>query len=282
MITEWELECAVVSRFALVLPDLAAQGYQISRQRLIASRRLDIVLERPGDAWIIELKRASPHVADVSAQLLDYKRCWEAARPQMPVRLMVISNSASPEKVRALADKGIEYRPVPLAQILDVLSTGVDIELLGQCSRLAVEDEEKVRFLLSNFAHTKVPEGMQFGHPWTHDGVFYALIRDGRGHKKPWLKNIYVKVFDQKPNCAVLYHSEAEGVRDNAPLHLNPRASSWPADGWLTQRLVDQGAIEYASTDNKSRESDRGNFDHYRVLDWERFAKILSLTPSVV
>lgn len=62
MITEWELECAIYSRFDLVLPDLHAQGYRIERQVLLTgiSRRMDIVLTRDAHAWIIELKRALP------------------------------------------------------------------------------------------------------------------------------------------------------------------------------------------------------------------------------
>ena len=82
---------------------------------------------------------------------------------------------------------------------------------------------------------------MRFGEPWSHDSVFYVLIRDGREHKRPWLKNIYVKPFGHKPNCAVLYHSEADGVRDGAHLHLNPRAGDSGEGGA-------RGGVEYAHT----------------------------------
>jgi hypothetical protein len=278
MITEWELECAIYSRFDCVLPDLHSQGYRIERQILIngISRRMDLVLMRDGHAWIVELKRGSPNVADTTAQILDYQRCWSVAYPKIPVSLMVISTGASAAKIKAFVEHGIFYRAVPESKVLEALSAGQSTELLGRCNRLPTEDEGRIRFLLSNFAHTSVPDGMRFGEPWSHDSVFYALIRDGRETKKPWLKNIYVKLFDHKPNCAVLYHSEAANT-DGASLHINPRAKSWPADGWLLAKLINSAAIEYVLTDNKGSDRENGNFDHYRILNWDAFAKILDL-----
>jgi hypothetical protein len=81
LITEWELECAIYSRFDQVLPEFHTQGYHIERQMLLngISRRMDIVLTRDAHAWIIELMRGSPNVADTTAQILDYQRCWKAA-----------------------------------------------------------------------------------------------------------------------------------------------------------------------------------------------------------
>ena len=282
MITEWELECAVHSRFDIILPDLFAEGYQITRQVLMSgiSRRLDIVLQRNDRAWIVELKRGSPNVTETATQILDYKRCWQAAYPNVPVQLMVISTCASQEIIDLFAAKGIEYRAVPESRVLEVLSDGQSTELLGQCHRLATQNEERIRFLLSNFAHTTVPAGMPFGTPWSHDSVFYALIRDGKPHKHPWLKNIYVKLFDHTPNCAVLYHSEA-AIKDGAPLHINRNASSWPTDGWRLAELVKSNAIEFVSRDNKGRGRESGNFEHYRVASWDIFASVLGLKECV-
>lgn len=281
MATEWELECAVFARFDLVLPELHEKGYAIERQVLLAgvSRRMDIVLRRPDHAWIVELKQGSPNVQDVCDQILDYERCWKAAFPATPVSLMVISNSASDEKIRALADRNIHFRAVPVPRILEILSEGVSTELLGRCTRLATDDEGRIRFLLSNFAHTTVPSGMRFGAPWSHESVFYALIRDGLPHKDPWRKNIYVKLFRHTPNCAVLYHPEWDGKhKDRSPLHLNPRSKSWPEDGWLVRSLLESRTIEFSNTDRKGRGRDSHNFEHYRVNDWDKFASALGLT----
>jgi hypothetical protein len=88
MATEWELECALCARFDAALPDLHAQGYKLDRQVLLSGRRLDVLLQRPGHAWIIELKQGSPNVADTIEQLLDYERCWKA-HFDTPVSLMV-------------------------------------------------------------------------------------------------------------------------------------------------------------------------------------------------
>jgi hypothetical protein len=280
MATEWELECALFARFDLVLPDLHAQGYSIGRQVLISgtSRRMDVVLRRHDHAWIIELKRGSPHVADTIEQIQDYRRCWQAAFPATPVSLMVMSNSASDDKVRAFQAKGIQYRAVPVQKILEILSQGISTELLGKCTRLDTDDEGRIRYLLSNFAHTTVPAGMRFGPPWSHESVFYALIRDGNPHKDPWRKNIYVQMFPHRPNCAVLYHPEWDNKdKDRSPLHINQRASSWPRDGWCMKQLLEGGVIELGYVDRKGPGRESQNFEHYRITNWDAFAAILAL-----
>ncbi len=263
-----------------MLPDLCEQGYSIQRQVLIGgiSRRLDIVLERPQDAWIIELKRGSPSVSDVVAQIHDYERCWKAAYPDKPVKLMVIATVDSDLKAKQLAEQRVEYRSISPKRILEAISEGVDTDLLGECNRLQINDEDRIRFLLSNFSHTTVPDGMRFGAPWSHESVFYALIRDGHKHKKPWFKNIYVTLFNQNPNCAVLYHPETS-YADGAPLHVNPRAKSWPADGWCLQKLIDAEVVKWKSLDNKGPGKESLNFDKYHVNDWDRFAEIIGLKP---
>lgn len=194
---------------------------------------------------------------------------------------MVISTGASEKKIRAFADHHIFYRAVPASKVLEVLSAGQSTELLGRCNHLetkdeATKDEERIRFLLSNFAYTLVPEGMRFGPPWSHDSAYYALVRDGRECKKPWLKRTYVKLFDHKPNCAVLY-CPAANIKSGAFLHINPRATSWPTNSWLLDRLIGAGAIKYVTTDNKGPGKERSNFDHYRILNWDTFAQVLDL-----
>lgn len=282
MATEWELECALCSRFDLLLPDLHAEQYTLERQVLLAgiSRRMDIVLRRPDRAWIIELKQGSPPMPDTLHQILDYERCWKAAFPSVPVSLMVISNHASEGKIHTLAEHRIQYRAVPVQRILEVLLQGVSTELLGECKRIETDDEGRIRFLLSNFAHTTVPAGMRFGSPWSHESVFYALIRDGHEYKRPWLKNIYVKMFTQRPNCALLYHPDWDNKdKDKSPLHINQRATSWPSDGWVLKRLIDSGAIEIGNVDRKGRGRESHNFEHYRINNWDSFATVLGLNP---
>lgn len=278
--TEWELECALFARLDLVLPDLHRQGYSCDRQVLISgtSRRMDVVLRRPDHAWIIELKRGSPHVADTIAQIHDYERCWKAAFPTVPVSLMVISHGATDDKIRSFAENRIEYRAVSVRQILEILSEGVSTELLGQCTRLDTNDEGRIRFLLTNFAHTTVPAGMRFGPPWSHESVFYALIRNGMPHKDAWRKNIYVQLFPHRPNCAILYHPEWDNKdKDRSPLHINKRAKSWPKDGWLLGSLLNSGAVALGNVDRKGPGREAQNFEHYRINDWDSFASILHL-----
>lgn len=279
-ITEWELECALVARFALVLPHLHKLGYILKRQVQMhgISRRLDIVLELPdrSQAWIIELKRGSPNVADTTAQILDYQRCWEAAYPDIPVKLMVISTGASNEKIAAFKKNGIAYRAITTARIKESLSEGISKELLGYCNKMTTNDVQWIRTRLSNFEHTTVPESMRFGSPWSHRSVFYALIRDKHQLKSAWLKNIYVKLIRGAPNCVVLYHPEA-ARKDDAPLHVNERARSWPTDGWLLDKLRAANTIKRVSRDNKGPGRERHEFDHYKVLDWDQFATALEL-----
>lgn len=277
MATEWELECALCARFDLALPDLHALGYTLDRQVLLSGRRLDVVLRRPDHAWIIELKQGSPNVVDTTAQILDYARCWQA-HFSTPVSLMVVSHSASPAKIEEFARQGIEYRSLPVPTILDILKDGVSTALLGECTRLDTDDDGRIRYLLSNFAHTTVPAGMRFGRPWSHESVFYALIRSGMPHKDPWRKNIYVKLFEHRPNCAVLYHPEWDNKeKDRSPLHLNPRAASWPADGWHLERLIKENVMVLGNFDRKGWDRQSQSFEHYRILDWDRFADIIGL-----
>ncbi len=279
-ITESELESALAERFALLLPDLHKDGYRLTRQvQLVGiSRRIDIVLKMPdcSSAWIIELKRASPNVADTTAQILDYQRCWEAAYPNIPVKLMVISTGASDEKIAALKKNNIQYRAIPTTKIKEVLSNGISQELLGYCNRMTTNDVQWIRKSLSNIEHTTVPESMRFGRPWSHKSVYYALIRDKHELKSAWLKNIYVKLIRGAPNCVVLYHPEA-ARKDDAPLHVNERARSWPTDGWLLDKLRSCNTIKHVSRDNKGPGRERHEFDHYKVLDWDQFATALEL-----
>src|SRR4051794_24568871 len=105
--------------------------------------------------------------------------------------------------------------------------------------------------------------------PWARDTVYDALVdREGEHILK---KERYVVLYPQQPFCAVLY---ASGSRyDAAPLALNPGRDSFRAD--VFDRL--SPLIEYVRRDNKGPRRKSQNFDHYRVVDWDKFATALGL-----
>ena len=106
---------------------------------------------------------------------------------------------------------------------------------------------------------------------WTHHKVFRALVESGMRRKDPWRKDPYVVLYDQKPNCAVLYAPNAR--YGEAPLHVNPQRDSWDSKVWDRIRPF----VEYKRSDNKGPGKEKQNHDHYRVANWAGFANALRL-----
>jgi hypothetical protein len=61
----------------------------------------------------------------------------------------------------------------------------------------------------------------------------------------------------------------------DAFLHLNPRAPSWPADGWRLSELLENKVIEYRGCDRDG--TGASDFESYGVKDWRAFAMTLGL-----
>jgi len=105
---------------------------------------------------------------------------------------------------------------------------------------------------------------------WTHETVYQALIDRGERVKKS-PNDQYVTLYRQETNCALLYapNSSAQAT----PLHINKSRSEWRPE------LLEQfgSAVEWVRADNKGPGKDAQNFDHYRVVDWDQFAKALRL-----
>lgn len=106
---------------------------------------------------------------------------------------------------------------------------------------------------------------------WSHDTVYRALVDQGE-HEQVLQRERYVQIYEQQPNCAVLY--APGGARSaTAPLHMNETRGSFRRE--VFERI--SPAIELVRRDNKGLGKESQNFDWYRVGDWDRFAKALGL-----
>jgi hypothetical protein len=137
--------------------------------------------------------------------------------------------------------------------------------------QLEPDDLAKVRHLLSDYSAISFPEVAALRPPWNHEKTFQALVRRG-DYKEPWKKNIYARLYPQKPNCAVLYGPKVSRTQ-RGPLHLNPLRNSWDSERF--QRMAP--FIEYVQSDNKGPGKETSNFAWYRVRDWDGFAASLGL-----
>ena len=272
---EGELESAICRTFPILLDDLWAEGYRIaSQQAILLGRRLDLLLRAPdGRVCIVELKAGAPPMPHVRDQIRDYAECWTLSYPTQPrPRLLVIGNSIPTATGFELANFGIESRAITLDQVLSALQLCQGDAAVTTGLKLIPDDLAKVRHLLSDHDAVALPEGLTLLPPWDHRKVFLALVKRGEKHKDLWKKNLYVQLYPQRPNCAVLYGPAVESAQ-NGPLHLNPRATSWDAD--VFRRM--ESHIDYVQTDNKGSGKERGCFDHYRVRDWDQLAASLGL-----
>lgn len=99
---------------------------------------------------------------------------------------------------------------------------------------------------------------------WNHARVYQALVDRGEPSRFA-VKEPYVMLYLQEPNCAVLYAPTTQKYRYR-PLHLNHDRSSWRADVFERIRpAIDEGI------------GDSQGFLRYRVLDWDLLATRLGL-----
>jgi hypothetical protein len=107
--------------------------------------------------------------------------------------------------------------------------------------------------------------------PWSHDTVYRALVDQGQ-HEQVLESDRYVQLYQQQPNCGVLY--APGGARTTtAPLHVNETRDSLRRD--VFERI--SPAIEFVRHDNKGPGKESQNFNQYRVVDWSGFAEALGL-----
>ena len=108
---------------------------------------------------------------------------------------------------------------------------------------------------------------------WTHAKVYCALICRGEKVKRS-PRDRYVQLYRQRVNCALLYPPTG-CIFSDAPLHMNSkgthRRKCWDED--LCRQI--KPFIQCAGSDSKS-EPDQ-TFSHFRIIDWNGFAKALGL-----
>jgi len=273
---EQALEKAICLAFQCLLPDLHGEGYRIvSQQAVLLERRLDLLLRKPdGQICIIELKQGAPPMPQVRDQILDYASCWELSFPtQQRPRLIVIGNSIPETTKLELANFGIESRAITKAAVIEALDRGSSGVSVSQGLKLVPDDPDRVKHLLSDYGSVTLPANLPLCPPWTHEKAFLALVNRREKHKELWRKNIYVQLYPQAPNCAVLYGPKAQSTR-RGPLHLNPRVKSWNEAAF---QKIKPPLIKYVQSDNKGPGKERLNFDWYQVTDWDGFAAALGL-----
>lgn len=273
---EGELEAAICRAFPLLLPDLHASGYRIkSQQAILLGRRIDLLLEtEDGSACIIELKAGAPPMPHVRDQILDYEECWTLSYPKLArPRLIVIANTIPEATKSELANFGVESRSITQTVVLAALERCQQDCSVVTGLKLIPDDLTKVRHLLSDYAEVTVPDGLVFQPPWSHKKAFLSLVVEQKQkHKDLWKKNIYVQVYPQRPNCAVLYGPKVKST-ESGPLHLNPQMASWDEEAFKRMNPF----IDYVQRDNKGPGRERSNFNWYRINDWNGFATALNL-----
>lgn len=271
-LNELEFESAICRCFPLLLPDLAAEGYTIEvRQAPLLSRRLDLFLRRgPRECMIVELKVGSPPAQELIAQVLDYQKCYTVSHPEQHLQMMVISTRIADETRRRLSENGIQAREIREEEVLEALQTGLPLSAVR--SGVSLNDNqrvEEIRRILTDESFIRVPKGLAFSTPWNQFKAFLALaVRRKQKHKDLWKKNPYVQLYPQSVNAALLYHVSVKSA-SRAPIHINKNSAGWREDYWAK--------IEHCVT---YVDRDRGKptvFDHYRVDDWDEFAKVLNL-----
>lgn len=113
--------------------------------------------------------------------------------------------------------------------------------------------------------------------------MFYALVRDGMKTKDIWLKNLYIELYPQTTNCALLYHPEASVAKQDDFLHLNPRVR-FPLELRertlsLRDQLLREGTIMKRGHDRSGQGT--SDVDSYAVLNWALLAASLSLRSHI-
>jgi hypothetical protein len=102
---------------------------------------------------------------------------------------------------------------------------------------------------------------------WNHSKVFRSLIERGDRQKDSALKPpYYVTLYPQSTNAALMYDESVA-----APVHINEYRVNLRF--WAEIKPF----LELISVDSKGAGRESQNFGHYRVSDWNAFAKILGL-----
>jgi len=108
---------------------------------------------------------------------------------------------------------------------------------------------------------------------WRYETVFLALIK--QGYRLADLSNddIYVELYPQSPNCAILYSPLSKRYAKR-PLHLKrTRVESWKEE--VFKRI--KPFIDDLGPDSKP---DSNEFYRHHVVDWNGFATALKLEFS--
>jgi hypothetical protein len=106
---------------------------------------------------------------------------------------------------------------------------------------------------------------------WTHATVYLALVKLHGSNLSP--TSPLTCLYEQKPNCAVLYAPHSRDFR-SAPVHLHPGRVSWRSDVYK----VILPAIESIHLEHKAGAERR--FLCCAIRDWNLFASGLGLVPE--
>lgn len=102
---------------------------------------------------------------------------------------------------------------------------------------------------------------------WNHTSVFKELAERGNRTKNTSLNPpYYVVLYPQTLNAALLYDESV-----SVPIHIHKSR----VDGEVWSKI--KSSLEYVRSDNKGPAMEAQNFEHYRVKDWNGFAKGLGL-----
>ena len=111
---------------------------------------------------------------------------------------------------------------------------------------------------------------------WNCEKAFLALLKRGEELGDLKSRNIYVYLYPQRQNCAILYSPNAEKKYRENPLHLKgPRYLRKTAKKDWNAELFEQ-LRPLIGLDHR----DKNKFDWYSVSNWNGFATALKLELS--
>ena len=113
----------------------------VSRQSSSPVGRADLVFEHPRGYRIVVEVKAGVAPRGVGEQLHDYWGAEKAARPNIPVEMMVVANEIPRERRLYLENRNIEAREIPVKRFREVASTvGYRFESEEILARRSVSD----------------------------------------------------------------------------------------------------------------------------------------------
>ena len=184
---------------------------------------------------------------------------------------MLISNRINDKTRREFEKRDIQAREICDEEVMNALKMVNQPSQVAQGLHMEGENVMEIRRMLSDFNIVTIPPDVQLASPWDQTKVFLGLVKRGEKHKDLWMKDIYVQLYPQLANAAVLYRIGRH--YDRAPLHLNPRSRGWCEEVYEKMKPF----IQFVQRDNKGPGRESMNFDHYRVLDWDGLAGALGL-----